>query len=102
MILIVISFEKCRLDSSMNVENPGITSATFLCKQRLAYLARTIISSFFDEIQGQECFEKYAQNDIIYLNSFLFCIVTTLSMSGTETIRLLCKDVHIYVSYVKQ
>ena len=48
-----------------------------------------------------ECFEKYAQNDI-YLNSFLFCIVITLSMSGTETIRLLCKDVHIYVSYVKQ
>ena len=31
MILIVISFEKCRLDSSMNVETPGITSANLLC-----------------------------------------------------------------------
>ena len=43
-----------------------------------------------DEIQGQLCSENY------FCNFLLFCI-TTLSKSGTKTIRLLCKD----VSHVK-
>ena len=51
----------------------------------------------FNEMMVQKCCCELCSKCFKYINinSFLFFYITTLRMSGTETIRLLFRDVHI-------